>query len=600
MIAEIQEPLQQAFRARERIPLDEWARRNIKVGAWSPWEGDFTTDRTPWIVEPLRRLSLSGGRRVSLVGPAGGGKSTVGECFMAWIVDHSPGGFVWYCQDEDAAKEFAETRLHRFLESCDSVSKWFPKSRHMKRTQAIHFPHMSMLFQGANKGNAQSKHVPYIVKDETHLWAPGMSSAMDMRTKKFAHKRKIIELSTGSLKGDETDQSFLSGTREEWRFLCTSCKTLHIPKWSVERDKPGGVIWDPKAKRDDRTWSESRVAETVRYQCPVCAEQFLPTEANGYLLNRDGDYTQTNPEPAPNHDSFHWNCIASDFPQLATVALQFLRAKAALKRGSIEPLKDFTQKQLAEAWEDELPSFEYTTTAGGYKMADAWPDEARRFLLVDVQRDHFWVLVLLWSKAGEMRLAHYGRVSTWGDVADLQEAKGVPADQVMVDSGYNSNEVYRECVKVGWKAVKGEKAERGYTYTDTTGKKRARAWAKGTPQDGWSGTREAGRKWCQLILVSETMTSNMLELFRSGKAKGFSMPDDAPEEFKKQFAAKVKVQRKHAITGADIWEWRTVGKCGEHAWDLMRIGLVCGMASGFLRGAEATTETKGDEQNGTV
>ncbi len=582
MIPVIEKAWTEAFAVREHVELDEWARQNIRVGAWSPWEGNFTTDRTPWIVAPMRRLSQKGPKRVTMLGPAAGGKSTVGECLLAYIVDVMPGFTVWYAQDEEAAKEFAETRIQRFLESCDAVAKWFPANRHARRVQAIHFPHMSFLAQAANIGNAQSKHIRHVIKDETHLWKPGMSAAIDKRVARFEHNRTILELSTGSMKGDETDQSFSSGTREEWQFLCPKCRKHHVPQWSVPHGMLGGVKWSPDAKRADGSWSEARVAETLRYQCPQCGHEFEPTPANAYALNEGGIYIANNPEPAPFHYSFHWNCIASDFSQLAGVALEFLKAKAAIKRGTTALLKEFTQKKLAEAWSDEIQTIDLNVQPGEYDMGDQWPDEFRRFLTVDVQRDHFWFVCRAWSKDGRSRLVDCGRLSTWGELVDKARVLNVPARQVWVDSGYNASDVYRQCAANGWVAIKGEKAERGYPYTDENGVKRARAWATGPRQDGWLGTAQQGQQTCAFVLISDTITSDMLDLFRRGIADGWTRPRNVPEEWNRQIASMVRVTRQHPTTGMPVAEWKVVGKYGNHLWDCERVQLTCALASGFL------------------
>ena len=77
------------FRPQDRREIADWARDNIVVGSQSPWPGPFDPALTPWIIEPLRVLGQQGPRRVTITGPAAGGKSTIGEVFSAWAADNA-------------------------------------------------------------------------------------------------------------------------------------------------------------------------------------------------------------------------------------------------------------------------------------------------------------------------------------------------------------------------------------------------------------------------------------------------------------------------------------------------------------------------------
>lgn len=575
------------FTPRDNRELDDWARQHIKVGAWSPWEGDFTTDRTPWIVEPMRVLGRPGPRRVTMLGPAAGSKSTVSEVFLAWAIDNAPGFTVWYCQDEDAAKEFAETRVNRFLDSCERVSRWFPAggARHKKRTQAIHFPHMSFVIQAANEGNVQSKHIRHLVLDEPWMYDAGMMSAAHDRTARFSHNRTIIETSTGSNKGDETDQAFNQGTRQEWQFLCPKCGAYHAPKWTFGRyDEPGGVKWSQTAKLTDGTWDLRAVAKSTYYQCPKCKHDFAANSANGYLLNKHGQYSAPAVDAMPEHWSFHWNCIASEFAQLGKFAVKFLLAKAAIKRGTTALLEEFTRKALAEAWEDSGAGAEMSTTlAGTYLMGEAWPDEVVRFMTIDVQQSHFWYVIRAWAANGHSRLVRAGRAETWGELRDLQEANAVQDRYVFADSSHYSGSVYKECCLYDWNAVKGVEALGGFTVKTESGRSYKvpvkEAEGRGIPVNPHHNQRVST---CLLLAVSEDMTSDTLRLFRSGTAEGWSLPADVSEEYTAQLASRVKRPEVVKSSGQTVWKWHTIGKQGEHLWDCERYQIAAAWLSGML------------------
>ena len=575
-----------AFRPPDRRDIADWARENIVVGSWSPWPGPFDPSLTPWIIEPLRVLGQQGPRRVTITGPAAGGKSTIGEVFAAWAVDNAPGLTAWFAHTDEMAKEFAETRLHRMFAVCPRVARWFDlMPRHAKRTQAIHFPHMSFLVQAANETNAQSKHIRHLILDETWQYAPGMAAQLHKRTTRFAHNRTILELSTGSLEGDETDTAWRQGTRQEWQIVCPHCRRLHVPRWSFGRHgEVGGVKWDGAAKRDDGTWDLRRVSESVEYECPLCVRRIPANASNAIIVNRGSRFTDPASDAMPRHWSFRWNCIASDFAQLGQIAVEFLHAQAALKRGRTVLLQEFRQKKEALPWADEPPSIRIADTAGDYLMGESWADESLRLMLVDVQQTHFWALIRIFSADGRSRLFACERLETWEAVRAYQVKHAVLDSAVLVDSGHKTDDTYAHCCLWGWFAIKGTEARDGFLVD---GEKVIAAWS----MTGQAPTRFSPayllpgsvNSWTEVLSVSKALTTGMLAQARGGRLVGWTVPKDAPDYYLAQMAARQFDDRKKA--------WVTVGKQGEHLWDCERYAL----AAAFMAGVSSLQTTKNQE-----
>lgn len=596
MLVEILNTLCSAFAPPDDITLPDWARKWVKIGPWSPWEGDFSTERTPFIVEPMLILGAPGPKRVTICGPAAGGKSTIGEAFLAWIVDNAPGFSAWYAQDEEAAKEFAETRIQRFLESCERVSRWFPANRHMKRTQAIHFPHMSLVIQAANQGNAQSKHIRHLICDEPWLYKPGMLAQLHKRTTRYAHNRTILEMSTGSLEGDEFDQAWQQGSRQEWQIFCTGCGQHHVPRWTFGEGKRGGVQWDGTAKRDDGTWDHRAVAESACYECPDCGARHAATAANGYALNSRGRYTAPSPDAMPHHSSFHWNCIASDFAQLGAIAVEYLQAKEAVKRGTVELMQEFTQKKLAQAWADRPVDVDLGRSMSGYKLGEPWADEFDRLMAVDVQATHFWVVVRAFDQSRNSRVVDAARIESWDALRAYQQEKKVADNCVVADAGHFTDAVYTACCRWGWFALKGEKVAGGYLMESNGVKFRALARISDQHPTPAVLHPDSVRRACNLLLVSDELTSQVLDRARSGLLAGWTTAANMPSTYCEQMAARVRVTRRVPSTGQTVLEWRTVGRQGEHLWDCERYLLAAAaMAGYFVLTETASTPTTPSE-----
>lgn len=573
------------FRPADHRRLDEWARENVLVGAWSPWPGPFDPGITPWIIEPMRIAGAPGPKRITITGPAAGGKSTIGEVLLAWIIDNAPGLTVWFAQTDEAAKEFAETRINRVLESCPRVVRWFPQNRHKHRTQATHFPHMSLLIQSANETNAQSKHIRHLICDETWQYDPGMLAQLHKRTTRFAHNRTILELSTGSVEGDETDSAWHQGTRQEWQLKCPACGLHHVPRWTFGKiDAPGGVKWDAGAREADGTWNFRKVVESTSYECPLCRVRHAANAANGYALNRDGSFTEPAADAMPRHWSFHWNCIASDFSQLGAIAVEFLQAKAAIKRGTTALFQEFTQKKLAESWnEDRLPQEAIAQIDSDYSLGDPWAEEGMRVMIVDCQQTHFWALVRAFTKDGRSRLVDCARLESWESVRAFQTSHAISDDLVLVDSGKWPDTVYTECCLYGWLAIKGEAVPGGYLVRDIAGNGQ-RVIARASEGICYPARLAAGSKkgGTRLYLVSDQLSSEILARARAGRLAGWTIAKDAPVFYRAQLASMVRVSARNKLTGQPTLTWKELGNAGNHLWDCERYAIAAAYLCGYF------------------
>ena len=141
-------------------------------------------------------------------------------------------------------------------------------------------------------------------------------------------------------------------------------------------------------------------------------------------------------------------------------------------------MRQFYQKRLALPWRDYLEDFKLEITPSGYRLGETWDDEAAvnrqgkfltppfdpslaaaplRFMTVDCQMDHFFVIVRGWSLEGSSRLVWRERVPTWDEVLSLQERFTIHSNLVFVDAGHATYDVYRECAERGWVALMGDR-----------------------------------------------------------------------------------------------------------------------------------------------
>jgi hypothetical protein len=99
------------------------------------------------------------------------------------------------------------------------------------------------------------------------------------------------------------------------------------------------------------------------------------------------------------------------------------------------------------------------------------------------------------------------------------------------------------------------------------------------------------------LLVSDDLTSEVLDRARSGQLSGWTMAADAPDYYRTQMAARVRVTRREQLTGRTTLEWKTLGKQGEHLWDCERYILAAAAEAKFLFLSEQLRAPPPNESN---
>lgn len=486
--------------------------------------GLFNIDISRHLIAPFDALQNDSVRSVTILKPVRGGGSMVADMWVPWLVANDPGPLMWNMQTDKIAEDHAETRAMPILENCIPTRELFPKDRNKKRkTEVIFSNGMPIYIQGPSIGNLQSKGIRYLINDELWIWKPGRLADAKARTADFEEIQSstILNVSQAGVEDDDLDVEWGASLQHEWLITCLSCGHKMVAKWSNFRADGSrwGVVWDDdETTRDARgEWVMSRVLESVRFECEKCGHPHSDTPRTRQEWNRLGEYRVMNPGANPRNHGYHW--ISVIHRNMTKLVEKFLRAKDAFSRGSIEPLKEFFQKEMAESW-SEMAAFDPgKQTAAVYDVKSDWPEEKHRFLTIDVQQEgEFYYVLRAWSDK-EARRLDYGHLFSFDAIEQKQAEFGVPANHVAIDSGYRTREVYSYCCKNGWTAFKGESVEH-FTHSVRRGKLKdfvRRSYSTPAKGDPEAGKRRQGQRFCKLVRWSNPAIKDRLKRLRDGK-----------------------------------------------------------------------------------
>jgi len=442
-----------AVQFRSDLEPAEWARRHVRL--YRSTDSQFyRPEYTPWLSEPMREMRDNRNREICFTGPVGLGKSTMMEALTANIIAEDPGPMLITGQTDDDIQDWAETGLWPTLKACDPLKSKLPTARGTWRKRELIMPRSPIHLTGANMSGLQSKSERWCLGDEAWLWKPGMIEEMRSRLHRRWNGRILLVGQAGFVQfgeddeivGDDFTLAHDQGEQREWSFACPQCGELQ-PYLIEQLSMP----------------EEGAVAERALaavYECRECATPFADSAESRRAFVNSSRFVKTRDAILPGHISFHMNALALWRSPWADTALGHLQSQAAFAQGRSLPLQQFSQKQLAEPWDDsqtiERPDLDLEGERKDFAGGEQIEGEAFRFMTVDVGRDHYWVGVRIWRADASSVAIHYSKVSTEDTVERLREKLQVKPNHTYIDSGYDAGRVYDICARFGWVAIKGD------------------------------------------------------------------------------------------------------------------------------------------------
>lgn len=603
-----------AAAARAWMPVDDrpiwqWA-RCIRMDATSPIQGRYDVENAPQFKAIFDAWQDDEVRMVTTLGPNQGGRTKAMEIASLWTIVNRPGPMQWNTSKDDSARDFAEQRWWPTAKSCAEVIAKLPTGgtgvgleRYKERTQSVIFTDgMPFKIQGNAPKNLEEKSIMTQFNDECFQWPVGRLEIAHIRCNvAYAWCYKIWNGSVAGIDGDDIDLLFRSGTQREWHWHCIKCGALQLPKWKQ-------IKWerDARTKPNDREWDYDEVKKTVRYECENCAYAVADTSASRRALNSNADYVQLNLGAPREHQSFRFNILSVNWPGLlwSHWVEEFLKAVSQMRRyTNLEPIKRFWTRRMVEPWDESRHAMttrrvvlsDYSLGEPNFYIANKWERETMRFMAVDKQEWGYPFVVRAVASNGDSRLVQCG-VSNKTCLTSYQEIEmktsemGVAKDCVLIDSAFESREVYAQAVKYGWTCMRGvdrEPFKHMIEIRDNRAQLKriavelpysAEQWADpftGTEQQSINRRLRFIRAVPRLARRFDWINlhiKNLLSAFKAGSGLYWGVPADVGSDYIKQMGAEVR----HVVINAKgkRVEWwsntnakGTGNKRPNHAWD---------------------------------
>ena len=327
-----------------RLTVSEFSDQEIIVTT-GPLAGTrWQTDYAPYQRGILDAFHEPGVQMVVVKGSSQWGKTACAICVVAYHIKHDPCTILVVEPTVDPmARDFAQNRLEPVIAASRSLADVVSRKRSRdasNTTLSKTFAGGAIAIGGANSAaSLASRAVRLLVLDEVdrypaELPGEGNTIAIAMkRTTSYGHRRRILMLSSPTLKGAPIDAWHDQGDQRCFEVPCPACGmsfayTWHQVRWRDE---------DPS---------------TARIHCPACDHGLDDVERVTVL--GQGRWVATHPARMDSTIvSFHMWEAYSPLSSLREIVAGFLRARADQKRGDASTMHTWINTTLGEAIEPD-------------------------------------------------------------------------------------------------------------------------------------------------------------------------------------------------------------------------------------------------------
>lgn len=561
----------------DRRPIYEWAAEFIEnPGAWTQ-SGKFNPDFSNHFKGPFDALQNPSLKRVTVRKPIRGGGSLISDIWLAWTVANCSAPSMWVMQSAPVADAHALTRLIPIIEACKPAARLLPSdARKLTKGGVLLKNGMPIYFQGSALGRLQSKGIRWLSLDEVWEWDAGLVRQALGRTGDFdlLENSKQLLTSQGGTENTEWESLDSASSQNEWMVPCLECGKFNKPVFGGQHEKGNryGMVWDSndKTKYADGQHNFGEIIPSIRWVCEFCGHAHTDRRRTQAEWNRRGRYEPQNPHPVPGVAGYHWHGMI--FKNWSDMVIDFLQAQEALKKGVVEPLKLFVQKQEANHWSDSMQFKTEKIELSDYKSD--WPDEKFRFMTVDKMAEVLWFVIRAWALDGRSRRLAFGKVGTKEEIMELQKRFHIKNSCTFWDSGWDATEVYRICADNFWFALKGSDEQ---SFPHPVKQKNGKVifiqktYSAMKYMDASINRLQPGRKNCPLIRWSNPAIKPITKNLRDGKGaewllgkgQGINATDAEYNEQMHSEWLKTKTDK----AGFPVRRWEPVAGKQNHAWD---------------------------------
>lgn len=343
---------------------DLWADAERKIAAetGSPWPGQWSTDRVPYLREIMQVMTLSHPcRRVTLKKSAQVGGSEAGLNLIGQCMAETPAPILVMLPSIDMMLGYNRLKLDPMIQATPALSRRVQDV--VSRDEASstvtfkRFPGGYLQLLTANSGaNLQMRSARVLVKEEISSYPDDTdgrgspSTQIEARAIAYSGREKILEISTpgeeiaGSQVGCRVSRSYERSSRGRYLVPCPHCDHRQTLEWERLR------------------WTKGK-PETAEYHCGGCGAAIEHRQKAAMIAA--GEWVHEFPDRVDRHAGYEINSLYSPMMSWAAVVEKWESVE-----GDQQEEKTFVQQYLGRAWQQKGEAPEWKRL---YDRRETWP-----------------------------------------------------------------------------------------------------------------------------------------------------------------------------------------------------------------------------------
>lgn len=570
----------------EKESVVDWVEKNVDIPTGAI-PGMASMSLTPYAREILEHFGEKTVKHLVLCFGTQSSKSSIMIWGMLYRLCRDAQDAMWVLPTGDLAKSFSKSRWHKYVRSCKSALSEVPRTAKGEIDKSLfgflemHFFRMVLNFVGSNSpANLSSRPVGLLWMDETDKY--GDEVKFEAQALKLAEERTktypfplIVKASTPTTEDRMIWQEFLLTDQNYYWLTCPrqGCDIRLIFNIKTEEHGNCGVRWWRESEEESKTngsWDMAKVKANAYYKCQCCGGEIYDWERVEMI--GFGKWKPANPQAEPGRHGYHLNslyAILSQQTSLGSIAVEFLNS--CKNRRS---LQNFVNSWLAEPWDEARGYMQEDVTT---EEIDSVPTTATALMAVDVQENHFWVLIRVFdppSEAfpfGQSWLVYADKVETEDEVVQLQEEYEVADENVTADMAQRPNHVGRMCIKHGWRGIWGTDTKE-FRHKEADGTYIMRPFTIVLFRDPHLGTKWAGRTMDRVKYVkfSKGGVMDVVSAMRYSENKFWHVSLNVSDRYSRHMNSRAKIKRLNPKNGREEWFWKELHQenhlldCEEH------------------------------------
>jgi phage terminase large subunit GpA-like protein len=439
------------------ITVTQWANEKRMLPSASIEPGHYNVDRTPYMKEIMDCLSVSSPvTDITFQKATQLGATEAANNFIGYIVDLAPGPVMMVLPTDKLASDHSKAKLTPTIEETEVLIEKIADAKGRSSSNTIltkSFPGGMLFLSGANSpANARNKTIRYMIFDDfdgfpyTAGEEGDSGKLFEKRTDAFGVRKKIYRNSTPTIKGlSRINDALQKSDMRTYHVPCPFCGYKQQLVW-------GG----PEARRGIK-FERNAAGEVVAvwYECAKCHEPIDESYKTEMLAGGKWVPKYKKREKRGYH-------LSSLYSPLGWVSWQQIVEEFLDAKGNPEKLKVWKNTRMAEVFDEKgsQPEWKILRDRAEYYKIREVPDPCCFITAgADVQKDRIAIVVRGWGPGEESYLVYWGelfgnpqRSEIWDQLGMLLESPFMHAsgtvfhiEQLAIDAGYLSNEVYSWC-----------------------------------------------------------------------------------------------------------------------------------------------------------